>query len=582
MRRFAIKNRTKFLAYATLVLMAIFVLRLFQMQILQHDYYASIATSEQTKKWEIPAVRGEIYAMDNATPKKIVLNETTYTLWVDPSVIIDKQKVIETIRAIAGGNLVANASDLVGKADTQYQVIAHDLTYAQANKIKSENLYGVGFEASTRRVYPEGQLASQVLGFVNSSGVGQYGIEGQLNGELTGQKGLLKTVTDVRDVPLTIGKDNVSIAPVNGKNIVLTLDENVQNEAEKVLPRQLKKIGATYGSILVMDPNNGHVLAMANYPTFNPEKIDQVKSSNIGVFNNPIISDPYEPASVMKTMTMATGIDQGVMTPKSTFNNTGQITIDGFTINNASKLAEITGRVSMQTALTWSLNTGTVTMAQWLGGGTINQHARNTLYNYYHDKFRLGELTGIQLQGESPGIIVAPNGSPAPALRYANMTFGQGLDVTSLQVASAFSTVINGGIYYKPTIVAGSVDGDGVFHRQAANAGERVIRSSTSEAMVGMLHSARQNFGYNALDPNGYYIGGKTGTAQAIVNGKYTFDTTTGTYVGFGATPGQKPAYVVLVHAGRPGAQIGSELAIQIFNPMSNFMINYLKLAPKG
>jgi len=575
-----IHSRSRILAICTLGLAAIFIVRLFQMQIIDHAKYQAIAQSEQVKKWEIPAARGEIYAMDDGSLKKIVLNETTYTLWVDPSVIINREVVLAKIQAVAGGNLVDNAASLIAMNKTQYQVLAHNLTYSQANKIKSDNLYGVGFEATTKRVYPEGQLASQVLGFVNGSGDGQYGIEGQLNSELAGKPGLLKTVTDVRDVPLTIGKDNISIAPQNGKNIALTLDENVQHEAESILPSQLKKIGATYGSILVMDPNNGHVLAMANYPTYNPNDIDKV--TNISDFNNPIISDPYEPASVMKTMTMAAGINEGVMNPQSTYNNTGQITIDGFTINNASKNALITGKINMQTVLTWSLNTGTVTMAQWLGGGSIDEHARDILYNYYHDKFRLGEMTGIQLQGESAGIVVTPNGSPAPELKYANMTFGQGLDVTSLQVASAFSSVINGGTYHKPTIVAGTVDSDGNLEAAKEYAGDRVIKPSTSSAMVKMLHSARQNFGYNALDPAGYYIGGKTGTAQAIVNGKYTFDTTTGTYIGYGATPGKKPAYVVLVHAGKPGAQIGSELVVNIFNPMSNYMIKYLKLAPKG
>ena len=580
MPSFFFHSRSRFLAAITLGLAAIFIGRLFQMQVIDHGHYQEIAQSEQVKKWEVPATRGEIYAMDEGTVKKIVLNETTYTLWVDPSVIIDRDAVLGKIQKVAGGSMVDSAADLIAKSKTQYQVLAHNLTYSQANKIKAENLYGVGFEATTKRVYPEGQLASQVLGFVNASGEGQYGIEGQLDSDLAGKPGLLKTVTDVRDVPLTIGKDNIRIAPENGENIALTLDENIQHEAEKILPAQLKKIGASYGSILVMNPNNGHVMAMANYPTFNPNNIAKVK--DVSVFNNPIISDPYEPASVMKTMTMATGIDQGVMSPTSTYNNTGQITIDGFTINNASKLALISGKINMQTVLTWSLNTGTVTMAQWLGGGTINQHARDTLYDYYHNKFRMGELTGIELQGESPGIVITPNGSPAPALRYANMTFGQGLDVTSLQVASAFSSVVNGGIYHRPTIVAGTIDSDGNLRRSPADSGKRVIKSTTSATMVKMLHNARQNFGYNALDPSGYNIGGKTGTAQAIVNGKYTFDTTTGTYVGYGATPGQKPAYVILVHAGKPGVQIGSELVVNIFNPMSNYMINYLKLAPKG
>lgn len=569
------------LAIITITLMAIFVVRLFQMQILQHDYYTAQATAEQTKKWELPAVRGEIYAMDGDTPRKIVLNETIYKLWVDPSVIIDREKVLDVVRQAAGGNMVENASQVIAKKDTQYQVLATGLTYDQANKIKSAKLYGVGFESGDQRVYPEGQLASQVLGFVNGTGKGQYGIEGQLNDDLAGKSGLLKTVTDVRDVPLTIGKDNVSIPPQNGKNVVLTIDENVQTEAERVLPEAMSKVGATQGSLLVMNPNNGQILAMANYPTFDPTKVSQVK--DVSLFNNPIISNPYEPASVMKTLTMSTGVDQGVMTPDSTFNNTGSVSgICDIPINNASKNAGITGQITMQTAMTWSLNTGTVNMAEWLGGGSINAHARDTLYQYFHDRFRLGELTGIQLQGEARGIVVRPDTGNGDQCRYANMTFGQGLDVTTLQVASAFSSVVNGGTYYTPTVVAGTMSDDGVFSGATQKTGTQIIKSSTSATLREMIHSARQNFGYNAQDPAGYEVGGKTGTAQTVENGQYTFNQTTGTYVGYGATPGQKPAYVIMAYVAKPNTQLGGQHAIQVFTPMSNWMIKYLKLEPKG
>lgn len=563
-----------------MAIIAVFVLRLFQLQVIDHAQYLAEARSMQTKKWEIPAVRGEIYAMDGDTPKKIVLNETTYTLWADPSVIVNADKTYADLEEIVGGSLFADARVALTRTNTQYQVLAQGLTYSQANKIKALDLYGIGFEQSVKRVYPEGGLASQVLGFVNANGVGQYGVEGQLNDELAGKSGLLKTVTDVRDVPLTIGNDNISIPPQNGKNVVLTIDENVQRAAEHILPEQMKKIGATEGSILVMDPNNGHVLAMANAPSYNPNNIDKIK--DYSVLSNPIISDPYEPASVMKTMTMSAGIDEGVMTPKSTYINTGQVTIDGWTINNASKNAEISGRINMQTVLTWSLNTGTVEMAKWLGGGQINAKSRNILYQYYHDKFRLGELTGIELQGESPGIVISPASQEGSAVRYANMTFGQGLDVTTLQVASAFSAVINGGTYHQPTVVAGTIDDQGEYHAAAAKKSERIIKQSTSDTMRKMIHNARQNFGYNALDPSGYDVGGKTGTAQTVTSKGYTFNQTTGTYIGYGATPGQKPAYVIMVYVAKPNTQLGGQHAAVVFAPMSNFMIHYLKLVPKG
>lgn len=581
LRRY-IGSRTRTLAIITFVLITVFIVRLFQLQILDHGYYAAQARAEQTKQWELPAVRGEIYAMDGNTPKKIVLNQTVYKLWVDPSVVTETTKVLDEIEKVAGGDMVENASSLIAKKSTRYQVLATGLSYDQANEIKAQDLYGVGFESSDRRVYPEGQLGSQVLGFVNGEGQGQYGIEGELNSELAGKPGVLKTVTDVRDVPLTIGKDNVSIPAQDGKNVVLTLDENVQSEAEQILPAQMSKLGATQGSLLVMDPNNGRVLAMANYPTYDPTKINQV--TDVSVFNNPIISHPYEPASVIKTLTMSTGIDQGIMTPESTYINTGSVSgICSIPINNAEKLAKITGKITMQTVLNWSLNTGTVNMAEWLGGGSINEHARDILYQYYHDRFRLGYLTGIQLQGESPGIIIGPNTGNGDACRYANMTFGQGLDVTTLQVSAAISAIINGGTYYDPSIVAGTMGDDGTFTAAKPKKGTQILKPSTSATMRQMMRGVRSDLGYGAADTPGYYIGTKSGTAQAIINGQYVFNQTTGTYVGFGASSANdKPAYLVMAYVAAPNKQLTGIDASKVFTPMSNWMLNYLKLAPKG
>lgn len=575
-----INQRSRVLAIILVLIMAVFVIRLFQLQILQHEHYKSIARSEQTKQWVLPAQRGEIYAMDNGAPRKIVLNQAVYKMWADPSVIEDPNDIYVTLQEYAGGNLVDNAKALMSKKESRYQVIARDLTYKQATSIKSKKLYGIGFERSDKRVYPDGKLASQVIGFVNDDGDGQYGVEGYLNQELKGQDGLLKTITDVRDVPLTIGDENISQPAKHGKNIALSIDENVQAAAERILPEQMKKIGATKGSLLVMNPNNGQVLAMANTPTYDLSRRSDV--NDISLFNNPIISEPYEPASVIKTLTMSAGVDQGVMSPESTFINTGSTRVQDRTINNASKNAVISGKVTMQTALNWSLNTGTVEMARWLGGGSVNRKARDILYNYYHDKFRLGLPTNIQLQGESSGIVVPPTDPQGNEVRYATMTFGQGLNVTTLQVASAFCAVVNGGIYYTPTVVAGTVNDAGVFESRTEQNPEQVIKQSTSDTMREMIHVARQQFGYNSSDPKGFYIGGKTGTAQTVANGEYTFDQQTGTYVGFGGTPGEKPAYVVMAYVAKPNVVLSGQEAMIVFNEMSNWMINYLKLEPKG
>lgn len=577
MLQFTRTNRTRILAILIIGLMALFVVRLFYLQVIQHDHYMMLANSEQMRLWTLPAVRGEIYALDGDTPTKLALNQTVFTVSVDPKVIEDPNEVTDALERLIGNKLRDGYKNLLSQKDTRYQVLATGVTYKEAQAIKKENLYGVRLLKTQKRIYPEGKLASQILGFVNSDGVGQYGVEGKLDSELKGKDGMIKTVADVRDVPLTIGNENINIPAQNGKNVVLTIDRNIQAAAERIVSARAKSIGAKYASLLVMDPSTGRVMAMANVPSYNPSDIRTI--SNFDSVNNRIISRPYEPASVIKTLTMATGIDQGSITPSSRFNNTNYVTIDDATITNVLKT--YAGNITMQTVLDQSLNTGTVEVAKRLGGGSITRHARDTMYHYFHDKLGLGEQTGIELAGEARGIVVPPTEVQGNAVRYANMTFGQGLDVTPLQVATAFSTIVNGGIRIKPTVIAGSIDDDGTYHESTAQTGARVLKESTSASMRQMIYHARSTW-VNVGDRAGYQIGGKTGTAQTIENGKYVFSQTEGTYLGMGGEKGELPRYVILATFAGPNRAFTGEHAIGAFTEMSNWMLSYLKLEPKG
>ncbi|MEO5948817.1 MAG: penicillin-binding protein 2 [Candidatus Saccharimonas sp.] len=532
------------------------------------------------KKFVLHAQRGEIYTMDADTPTKIVMNETVYTVWADPTEVVEPAKVVEVLNKVAGGNVRDNFKQYLTMNDTRYQVLARKVTRTQAELIKKENLAGIGFDAVSQRVYPEGQLAAQVLGFIDGEGVGKYGFEQANDTLLKGTDGVLKTVTDVRSVPLTVGNKNIKVPAKNGTNYVLTIDRNVQTKVEQALSTGMQNVGATQGSALVMDPNTGKVLAMANLPSFDPSNLAAV--TDLSALNNNIITNPYEPASVMKTVAMSAGVDKGAMTPDSTYVNTDSIVIDDKTIQNATKGQ--TGTITMQHALNWSLNTGSVTLATWLGGGSINATARNILYEYYHDRFHLGEKTGIELANEQGGTVVPPTEVEGNAIRYANMTFGQGLDVTTLQMATAFSAVVNGGIYRQPTVVAGTMSDDGQsFSAAKPKEGSQVIKPSTSDTMKQMIYTARQAFpSYHSKDRHGYYIGGKTGTAQTIENGKYVFDQTIATYIGFGGEVGNKPAYVIMIEVYGPHKNLdGGTHALPIFTDISNWMIDYLKLTPQ-
>ena len=572
-------SRSKILAAILFIVMAIFTARLFYLQIIKHDYYVSLADKEQVKRLDIPAKRGLIYALDGGTPVSLVMNQTVYTVFADPQTVTDKSKVVEVIKQVAGGNARSSLMSLLEKTNSRYQILATKITKTQADKIKAENLKGIGFKEETTRVYPEGSLASQVLGFVDDSGTGRYGVESALNDELTGTDGLLQSVTDVSDVPLTIGKNNISEPAVDGKNVVLSIDRNVQSHVEQALSDGLARTGATKGSVIVMDPQTGKIMAMANLPSYDPSKFNEVQ--DVTAFNNDVVSAPYEPGSDIKTLTIATGIDKGVVSADSTYVNYDSIEVEDRIINNAT--LGHTGTLTFQQALNWSLNTGFVTIAERLGDGkSINKEARTIMYDYFYNRFHLGQLTGVEVAGEATGTVISPEETEGNAVRYSNMSFGQGMDVTMVQVAAAFSSIVNGGKYYKPTVLAGTIDKDGNYVQNKIESPSNPISESTANQVREMVHEVRIFSGGESLDAAGYYTGGKTGTSQVIKNGVYADNETVGTYLGFGGSK-ETTKYVIMIQVSGDNKVLqGGRDAGPIFTDISNWMLNYLKLQPKG
>lgn len=570
-------NRISKLRWFLYAVLAILVVRLFYIQIISHDRYVALANNEQVKSLSIPAKRGEIYALDQGKPVKIVLNQAVFTVFVDPKEVTDPAVVAETLRSVAGGNTVQNLDELIRAKPSRYKVVARKVTRHQADLLKAKHLKGVGFQEVSQRVYPENTMAAQIVGFVNAEGKGQYGVEAFMDVNLRGKDGMLKAVTDISNVPLTIGKDNIDQPAQNGKNVVLSVDRNVQAYAETALVRGLERSNAKYGSVIVMNPQNGQILAMANMPTYNPGEYNKVQDA--AAFNNGTVSAPYEPGSVMKTFTIATGLDKGVMEPTSTYVNTDRIVVDDRVIENASKGQ--TGTITIQHALNWSLNTGMVTVAERLGNGSsITPAARKIMYSYLHDRFGLGERTGVQVAGEVQGEIVSPETTEGNAVRYSNMSFGQGMNVTMVQVAAGFSSIINGGQYYSPNLIAGYVDTDGTFLPAKAPVPLRqTISAQASQKAKKMIHDARAAF-YAKNDKKGYDIGGKTSTSQTLINGSYDNEQTIGSYLGYGGT--KTPQYVIMVQISSPGRNLaGNTDAMPIFTDISNWMIDYLKLEPE-
>ena len=576
------RKRTDLIRVLLALCFILIVARMYDLQIISHQKYVDLAMSQQTMQNTIFAKRGEIYMMDGDNTTPVVMNEKVYTISVDPFLLRSEggQELKEDeakIDQLVQGYAVNTWDKVFANEASRYAVIAKNVPYERAKQIKEAKITGVYAQGSTKRVYPEGDLAAQVLGFVNADGKGQYGIEGSLNKELTGVNGILKTVKDVNNIPLTIGKNNVRVPAQDGKNVVLSIDRNIQKKTEDAIKATIEKFHVTNASAVVMNPRNGQILAMAGTPTYNPAEYAKVTDAR--AFQTDVTMSAFNPASVCKTFALAAAVDSGVMTPETTYNNTDLVTIDGWPIQNAIK--GHTGNISMQEVLTYSLNAGSIQALRLLGGSEteITYQGKEKLYDYYYNRFGLGKYTGIEL-AESKGTVIPPTDIDGTNARYANMTFGQSLDLTMIQVATAFSAVVNGGDYYTPTLVAGEIK-NGEFVRDTLKERDhQAIESSTSETMRKMLHTARLVFPNVKYYDEGVYVGGKTGTAQVVKNGKYTFDETIATYIGYGArSETDYPEYVIMTKVWEDNRRLdGGMNAKPIFDEISQFMVNYLKM----
>ncbi len=574
-------SRTGWLAIVLLLAMAAFVLRLFYLQILQHGMYTELARASQQRQFIIPAERGKIYMMDGQALAPVVLNRMIYTVIADPQAVEDNErsKIITSLKEIAGGEMVHHAEAKLNNKKSRYEVLARNISRTQAEKLRNKNFAGMLYQQGSIRDYPENGLGAHVLGFVNAAGDGQYGVEGALEKRLKGQNGLLQAVTDVRNVPLTVGKDNIRIEAKAGENLALTVDRNIQSYTESALKNGVEAARATEGSVIVMNPNNGRVLAMANYPSYNPA--EYAKQTNAAVFMNNVTMTPFEPGSIIKSFSFAAAIDKGAVTPSTVYNNTDCIKVADRTMCNA--LRGLNGPISIQGAFNNSLNVGTITAVRRLGNGSqINLPARQTLYDYYHDRFGFGQATGIELN-EAAGYVYPPDSAEGNEVRYSAMTYGQSMNLTMVQVAAGFSSIVNGGQYYRPVIVGGSVDKNGKIHPSKNKALRQTVSAGTSSQMRGMLATARGSSFLSKNDKPGYEIGGKTGTSEAVVGGHYSQSETIATYIGYGGA--NRAEYVIMVRVAAPGRGInlqGNYHAGPIFTDISNWMIDYMKLAPKG
>ena len=600
-----VSSRITILKGITFVALAIITVRLFAIQIIEHDEWVAKANEQHTLLETITARRGEIYMMDGEEPVPVVLNQTAYQIVIDPA-ITDKESLKNTLETYAKDYISADLDKIYSIEGLRYYVVARNVPYRSAKQIaeKVENgeLSSVWLKSSNQRVYPEGELGSTLLGFVNADGIGQYGVEGSLNKILSGKDGMLKTISDVNNVALSIGSDNVKIPAEDGKNIVLSVDRGLERVVEDALAYHIDNTAATNAAALVMNPNTGEILAMTSLPGYDPADYGRVESA--ATYINQVTEVPYEPASICKNFAFSAAINEGKMTAETTYFNQGYEIVDGWKIMNAEQRESIYGTITMKTALYWSLNTGSIHALKLLGDSDneITRVGRERLYDYYHNKFRLGQATGIELI-EAEGYIEDPNEGWGRNSTYANMTFGQNLGITMLQTATAFSAVVNGGYWRTPTIVKGVLEKDGSINanwRRVARRPEgeesatgpaaysedivedHILSEETSATMRDMLVNNRNYKVRGGIDRPGYSIGGKSGTAQVIVNGAYdnTMSNLVGSYIGFISSGNELPEVVIMVKMWGEGAALSGGEAGDLFDTLSNDVIDYLKIKP--
>lgn len=579
-------NRIRVWYGLLIIVLVVFGVRLFYVQVIRYGHYKDAALSDQLKQYQIPATRGTIEAHEGSATVPIVLNQKLYTLYADPTYIKDPDKIAGQVASIIGGD-ASQYAKLMKTKNTRYVVLAKRLDADKSKKLLDLKSPGIGTQAQDYRLYPQGQLASQLLGFVDSNGKGQYGLEQALNRQLDGTPGQVKAVTDVNGVPLAANKGNVETPPKDGSNIVTTIDLPMQAQMEKILASEFQKTKSKELSAVIIDPNTGQVKAMANVPTYNPA--DYQSANNPAVYQNAAVTNAIEPGSTMKVLTTAAALDQGVIQPDTTFYDPAHWIVDGFNITDIEEDGGAREQ-SIASLLNLSLNTGATWELMQMGGGQINSKARNAWYDYMAKRYRFGKPTGIEQGYEASAYVPTPQNNGAGInLTYANTAFGQGVQVTPIQMAAALSSALNGGTYYQPHLVDEIVNpDDGTSTKVAPKAVEKnVVSSKVSQELIPLMEYVVQQHlkdGFPYLNfPSNYIVGGKTGTAQiAKPGGGYYDHKYNGTYVGF--VGGDKPQYVIVVFNIQPDVPgyAGSYGGQPVFSDLAHMLIDNSYVTPKS
>lgn len=573
-------KRIFYLMILMAILGAIVFGKLVYVQLFQNKLYLEKANAQQTRKFDITARRGQIYVNDgNGAVYPIALNQQLFLLAADPKFVKDSADTAGKLSKYLPGDEGAGLESKLNNKDNRYLVIKKSLLSADAEEIKKLKLPGIILYPQDGRNYPEGELFAHITGYVNSDGAGQYGIEQFLNSSLSGKDGVSRAITDSLGVPIT-SNENTIIRPENGSDLVLTIDRNIQQMAATAIETAVKTNQAESGSIVVMDPKTGAIRAMVNYPSYDPNNYQAVSPDEYYKFTNSSISSQYEPGSGFKVITMAAGLDTGKVKPDTKYEDTGEVKIDDRVVKNSNDKKY--GISTMTDVIQKSLNTGVVFVLRQLGTNPneITSKAKEVFYDYIK-KFGFGERTGIELAGEVKGFVKKPD---SYNVDYANMSFGQGISVTNLQLVNAVSAIANGGTLYKPYIVDKETKANGeiVLSKPSVVRNDVMSRQSAAELAEMMKQVVQRGSGWPARTP-GYSIAGKTGTAQVPKSdgSGYEESKNIGSFVGF--APVEDPKFVILVRVNYPRVDgFAEKTTVPAFAEVARQLFMYYQIAPSG
>jgi stage V sporulation protein D (sporulation-specific penicillin-binding protein) len=540
-----------------LIFFILIVCRLFFVQVVSGDSYQLQAAKQHFFELPIAANRGNIESSDG---NKLVINQPSYLVYLEPRNIKDRGALISALSHYLGmdSSLINNLVDAPGRI---WAPLVHKVGSEIVDTLSQLHLSGLGYEKESKRFYPEASTAAHLLGFVgadvNGTPKGYFGLEGYYDRELRGKPGMLIQEKDVQGNPIIVG-DVKKVEAQDGRTLILWLDRSVQNIAETRLSDGIKKYGAKSGTIVIMNPQTGGILAMASFPTYDPADYEKY---NRDLYRNPVVADSYEPGSTFKSLVMAAGIEENLISPDTMMDENGPVKIDQYQIRTWDN--QYHGIISMTDVLVHSSNVGMVFIARKLG--------LPKMLSYLH-AFGFGVPTGIDLEDEmSPDL--RPD-SDWKEIDLATVSFGQGIAVTPIQMVRAVSVIANGGMLVEPHVVQAVKDKNGEVVNIKTKNIRRVIKPQTASIMAEMMVAAVDRGEAKWAKPKGYRIAGKTGTAQIAVAGHYDDKKTIASFVGF--APADNPKFVMLVTLQEPSSsQWGSETAAPLFFGVSQDLFNY-------